>query len=342
MTKSMQGTRALALLALFAILSVLVAACGSDSDDSLVVYSGRTSSLVRPLLEQFNRDTGVLIQVRYASSAAIAALVLEEGDRSPADVVFLQDSGALGALSAEGMLTQLPGSILERVDPQFRAANEEWVGTSGRARTVVYNTETIDPAADLPDSILDFTDPQWKGRLGWAPANASFQAFVTGMRVLLGDAATEDWLRGILANDVREYGNNITTVLGAASGEMDVGFVNHYYLERFLEEEGEDFGARNHFIGNGDPGALILTAGAGVLKSSGNKDRAEGFIRYLLEADAQQYFSDETKEYPLIEGVSPSGNLPPISTLDPPVVDLSGLHDLRGTLDLLRKVGALD
>lgn len=335
------GARSLAVLALSAVFAAIAAACGSD-DDALVVYSGRTSNLVQPLLEQFHEDTGIRIQVRYGTSAGIAALILEEGDNSPADVVFLQDPGALGALSAEGRLTQLPDSVLDRVDSRFSAANGQWVGTSGRARTVVYNREAIDPAADLPDSILDFTDPQWKGRIGWAPPNGSFQAFVTAMRVLIGDEATKEWLEGILANDVRAYANNITTVSAAARGEIDVGFVNHYYLERFLEEEGEGFGARNYFIGNGDPGALILTAGAGIMDTSDKKDDAERFIEYLLEAEAQQYFSDETKEYPLAAGVSPGGDLPPISTLNPPDVDLSNLEDLRGTLDLLREVGALN
>ncbi len=335
------NARLLALVGLLSVFAAAAAACGSD-DDALVVYSGRTNSLVQPLLEQFHEDTGIRVQVRYGSSAGIAALILEEGDNSPADVVFLQDPGALGALSAEGRLTQLPDSVLNRVDAQFRAANGQWVGTSGRARTIIYNRDAINPNTDLPDSILDFTDPEWSGRIGWAPQNGSFQAFVTAMRVILGEDATKEWLEGIIANDVRAYPNNITTVSAAARGEIEVGFVNHYYLERFLEEEGESYGARNHFIGNGDPGALILTAGAGIVNTGNSDDDAQRFIEYLLEAEAQQYFSDETKEYPLSAGASPSANLPAVSTLNPPDVDLSNLEDLRGTLDLLREVGALN
>ena len=239
-----------------------------DKDRTITVYSGRSQSLVHPILEAFGERTGVSIQVKYAGSASIAATLLEEGDNTPADVVFLQDPGSLGALSDAGMLAQILQSTLDKVDQRFRSNDGTWVGTSGRARTVIYNTETIDPVADLPASILDFTEPKWKGRIGWAPINGSFQAFVTSLRIQLGDDATRSWLEGIKENDTREYPNNISIVAAAANGEVDVGFVNHYYLQRFLEEHGPEFGARNHFIGNGDPGALVLVAGVGILKAS--------------------------------------------------------------------------
>ena len=326
--------------ALLTVSSVVGPACGGD-DETLTVYSGRTRSLVHPLLESFSEETGVEVRVKYASSAAIASTILEEGDNTPADVVFLQDPGSLGALAGAGALRRLPDELLGRVDARFRSRTGEWVGTSGRARTIVYNTAAIDPARDLPKSIMDFTDPAWKGRLGWAPPNGSFQAFVTAMRVQLGDDTTRRWLEGIEANDARSYPNNISTVAAAARGEIDVGFVNHYYLARFLEEEGPGFGARNHFLGGGDPGALVLVAGTGILKASSNASIAERFVEYLLSETAQEYFAAETKEYPLAAGVEPEGELPPLTELDPPDVDLSNLSDLQGTLSLMRDIGIL-
>ena len=326
--------------ALLAVSAFVLPACGEDAE-TLTVYSGRTQSLVHPLLESFSEETGIEVRVKYASSAAVAATVLEEGDNTPADVVFLQDPGSLGALAGGGALRKLPDGLLEQVDARFRSRAGEWVGTSGRARTVVYNTSAIDPATDLPTSIMEFTDPAWKGRIGWAPPNGSFQAFVTAMRVQLGDQRTRRWLQGIEANDARAYPNNISTVAAAARGEIEVGFVNHYYLARFIEEEGPGFGARNHFLGGGDPGALVLVAGAGILKASSNVANAERFIEYLLSESAQRYFAAETKEYPLAAGVEPEGDLPPLSSLDPPDVDLSNLSDLQGTLSLMREVGIL-
>ena len=315
-------------------------ACGGG-DDTLTVYSGRSQTLVHPLLEAFIEESGINVRVKYAGSSSIAATVLEEGENTPADVVFMQDPGTLGSLADAGMLEELPEDLLAKVDPNFRSPDGLWVGTSGRARVLVYNTEVIDPDVDLPASIRDFTKPEWRGRIGWAPQNASFQTFVTAFRVKWGEQAAREWLEGIRDNDPTYYPNNVTTVAGTARGEVDVGFVNHYYLQRFLAEEGPDFEARNHFLGGGDPGSLILVAGAGIIEESDNKDAAEQFIEFMLSDVAQVYFSESTKEYPLASGVAPDAGLPALETLDPVQIDLGSLSDLQGTLDLLREVGVI-
>ena len=312
-----------------------------EQDRTLTVYSGRSQSLVHPLLEAYGEQTGVSIRVKYAGSASTAATLLEEGDNTPADVVFLQDPGSLGSLAAAGMLAELPRATLDKVDSRLRDPNGRWIGTSGRARTIIYNIETINPETDLPASILDYTAEEWKGRVGWAPRNGSFQSFVTALRLQLGEDGAREWLEGMKDNDAQEYPNNVSIVQAAANGEVEVGFVNHYYLERFLEEHGPEFKARNHFIGNGDPGALVLVAGAGILEASDNKSTAREFIDFLLSEPAQQYFTSDIKEYPVAAGVEPEGDLPPIESLDPPDVDLGSLSDLEGTIDLLREVGVL-
>ena len=331
--------RLLAVL-LFLAIATALPACSADSN-SLTVYSGRSQTLVSPLLESFIEDTGIDIQVKYAGSASIAATILEEGENSPADVVFLQDPGYLGSLAHAGMLAELPDELLSKVDSGYKSTAGDWVGTSGRSRTVVYNTFSVDPERDLPDSILDFTEPEWRGRVGWAPLNASFQAFLTAFRLKWGEEEARSWLEGMQANDVREYPNNTTIVTAVARREVDVGLVNHYYLQRFLEEEGEGFEARNHFLKGGDPGALVLVAGAGVLETTDNREGAEQFVEYLLSESAQTYFSTTTKEYPLVEGVPPDPGLPPLSSLEPPDVDLGDLTDARGTISLLREVGII-
>jgi iron(III) transport system substrate-binding protein len=314
---------------------------GSDGDGgSITVYSGRSESLVQPLFDQFERDTGIKVNVRYGDTAELAATILEEGRNSPADVFFAQDAGALGAVAEEGVLAPLPETLLDRVPSPFRSRDGLWVGVSGRARVVVYNTDRLTPE-ELPDSILDFTDPQWKGRIGWAPTNGSFQAFVTALRLIEGEVGARAWLEGIKANGAKVYENNTAIVEAVARGEVDVGFVNHYYLYRFLAEQGEGFSARNHFLAPNDPGNLINVAGVGILETSSNKEVAERFVDYLLSAPAQRYFAEETFEYPLIEGVRPSVDLTPLSEINPPDIDLSQLSDLQGTLDLLRETGVL-
>ena len=327
-----------AILVVAAISASL--ACGGG-DDTLTIYSGRSQNLVHPLLEEFIEQSGLNVRVKYAGSSAIAATILEEGSNTPADVVFMQDPGSLGSLADAGMLEELPEELLSKVDSNFRSPDGLWVGTSGRARTVVYNTSAIDPDVDLPPSIRDFTAPEWRGRIGWAPRNASFQTFITAFRVKWGQEEARAWLEGIKANEPRYYPNNVTTVAGVARGEVDVGFVNHYYLQRFLEEEGLGFQARNHFLGDGDPGSLILVAGAGIIKDAGNKKGAEQFVEFLLSDTAQTYFSESTKEYPLAAGIAPDAGLPLLSTLDPVKIDLGSLSDLQGTLSLLREVGVI-
>ena len=322
-------------LALVLLIPAL-AACGGN-EDTLTIYSGRSENLVQPIVDQFASATGVEVKVRYGSTAQMANTILEEGRKSPADVFFAQDAGALGAVAAAGLLDTLPDSILEKVDHKYRSRNKEWVGLSGRARVVAYNTDRVSPE-DLPDSILDFTDPKWRGRIGWPPLNGSFQAFVTALRLVHGEDAARQWLEGIKANGAQEYPNNRTALLGVASGEVDVAFVNHYYLHGFLRDQGEGFNARNHYTGNGDVGALVNVAGAAILKSSDNQELARRFLDFMLSQLAQRYFAEETFEYPLAAGVPPPQGLVTLEELQPPDIDLSNLQDLQGTLELLREV----
>src|ERR687894_1191296 len=312
----------------------------TPGEDSLVVYSGRSEELVGPVFEQFEERSGIDVQVRYGETAELAATILEEGENSPADLFFAQDPGALGALDDEGRLTELPDEVLDRVPAPFRADDGDWIGTSGRVRVVAYNTEELSEG-DLPDSIFDFTDPEWEGRIGWAPTNGSFQAFVTALRVLEGEDRARDWLEGVQANDPFVYPDNLSAVEGVASGEVEVALVNHYYLFQLKEERGEDLPAANYFFEGGDPGALVLAAGAGVLDTAENPEAGREFLEFALSEEAQQYFADETYEYPLVQGIEINEELPPLSDLQSPQVDLSNLDDLGGTLELLQETGAL-
>ncbi|WP_119070686.1 iron ABC transporter substrate-binding protein [Rubrobacter indicoceani] len=319
------------------------AASGGGSatgDDTLVIYSGRSAELVGPIIDTYIEESGVDVQVRYGDTAELAATLLEEGQNSPADIYFAQDAGALGAVSEEDLLTELPDSILSPVDERLVSEEGEWVGISGRARVVAYNTENL-TEEDLPESILDFTDPEWDGRIGWAPTNGSFQAFVTALREIEGEDVAREWLEGVQANNPTVYEDNTTTLEAVAAGEVDVGFVNHYYLFRALEEQGEDFGARNYYPTGGDPGALVNVAGAGILNSSDNQEEAQAFLEYMVSEEAQQYFADETYEYPVIEGIETNEELVPLEEIDTPDIDLSNLDDLEGTLELLQGTNVL-
>lgn len=335
----MRKILALLVLPIAVSFALLAAGCGDD-DKTITVYSGRSEELIGPLFERFDDEHGIKVEVRYAKTAQLAALLREEGDRSPADIYIAQDAGALGSVQNAGLLTKLDAEILNQVSPSYRSREGAWVGLSGRVRVVVYNTDAVDPS-ELPESILDFTDPKWKGRIGWAPTNGSFQAWVTALRISQGEEGARAWLEGVKANGALDYPKNSAIVAAVGAGEVDLGFVNHYYLHRFLKEEGEGFKARNHYTGAGDIGTLVNVSGAGILVSSDSKKEAKELLNFLLSSDAQSHFAQENAEYPLVAGIPSNIDVPNIAALEPPVLDLSGLEDLDGTIKLLQTAGVL-
>lgn len=316
----------------------------SDEDESIggqvTVYSGRGEDLVQPILDRFAEETGIEVRVRYGGTAEMAAAILEEGSNTPADVYYGQDAGALGALALEGMARKIPDSTLDRVESRFKSPDGLWVGSSGRARTVIYDTEQLDEA-DLPESILDYADSQWENMLGWAPTNGSFQAWVTALRVTEGEDVAREWLEEIHALNPLVYEGNTPIVGAAMNGEIAAGFVNHYYLYREQAEAGGNVGADNYFFRDGDIGGLINVAGTAILEPSRNVEQAEMLVDFLLQQEAQEYFATETFEYPLISGVDPAADIPTLDELETPDIDLSNLEDLEGTLALLQEVGLI-
>lgn len=333
------------------VLLLLAAACGtpdeapedegSGGEQKLTIYSGREKELVGEIIEKFEAQTDIEVAVKYAGTSELATTIIEEGDRSPADVFFAQDAGALGAVAKAGLFAKLPKATLDKVPAHFRSRTSEWVGTSGRVRVAVYNTEEVSED-DLPDSVLGLTDAKWKDRIGWAPTNGSFQAFVTALRKTQSDEVAQKWLEDMKANGAKDYTENSAIVRAVAAGEIDAGLVNHYYL---LEMGAEDATIRekaaNFFFPNHDVGSLVNAAGVGVLKSADNPEAAQRFVDYLLSRPGTEYFGEEVIEYPLVKGIKEPEGLRPLAELIPPDVDLADLDDLEGTLELMRKADVL-
>lgn len=337
-----------------ALLALLLtaAACGdSDSDSTasstgnsadggtVTIYSGRTENLISPILEDFTAETGIEVEVRYGQSADLALLIEEEAaaGRVQADVFLSQSPGSIGLLEAAGRLAPLPSEVLALVPENVRDGDGRWVGFSGRQRVMVYNPELV-AEAELPDSVFDLTDPAWKGRIGIAPSNGSFQDFVTTMRATEGDDATAQWLAAMVGNDVVSYANNNAIVSAVARGEVDAGLVNHYYNHQFLAED-PSHPARNHQLASGDPGATLITTGAAIPQGAANPEGAAELIAFLLGERGQRYFADQTFEYPLATGLTPSGQVPPIDFTDADI-DVAGLGGgLTATRDMITGAG---
>lgn len=337
--RSMVARITLFALALSTVL--MPAALADSTDQEVVLYSGRSKSLVDPLLRQFEKDTGIKVTVRYGNTSELVLAIEEEGDRSPADVVWAQDAGAMGALNEAGLLAPLPESMIAHIPPIFRNGSGTWVATSGRARTLAYSPDRVSED-ELPKSIFDLTDPKWKGRIGWAPTNGSFQAFVTAMRIIHGDAKTKAWLEGVKANEAKTYPKNTPILEAIAAGEIDLGLPNHYYLLRFKAADSK-FPVEQTFFEAGDVGNMLNTSGAGILKTARHPQAAQKLIAYLISEKAQQYFTGQVFEYPINDGVIMNPLLVSVEELKAkvPEIDLEKLEDLEGTLTLLTEVGLL-
>jgi iron(III) transport system substrate-binding protein len=326
-------------VALLLGLAVAATACGDEGGGPLTIYSGREEEYAAKLFEIYEEQTGNELEVRYGDSAELAATILEEGDSTPADVFFSQDAGALGALEDEDRFSRLDESLVSRVEPRFRSDDGFWVGVSGRARVIAYDSRELSQS-DLPRSVLDLTDPKWEGRVGWAPTNASFQAFVTALRLKEGDDAAREWLEAMEENGTQSFADNSSIRDAIAAGEIDLGLINHYYVAQ-AQAEDPNYPVEVYFPPGGDVGSLINVAGVGILADSDQQNEASEFVEFLLSPRSQRYWTDEIKEYPLVTGVRPDPRLVPLDEIEHPKIDLSNLDDLQGTLRLIQEAGVL-
>ncbi|GGU38915.1 iron ABC transporter substrate-binding protein [Lentzea flava] len=322
-----------------ALLASTLSACSSAND--LIIYSGRNEQLVGGLLDQLEDAVGIDVQVRYGGSGEMAAQLLEEGQGTEADLFFSQDAGALGAVGAQGRLAELPADVLGMVPENYRARDKRWVATSARARVIAYDPRVVQES-ELPKTVEEVVDPKWKGKIGYAPTNGSWQAFVTSVRVLKGEDFAKDWLKKFAANEPKRFDNNNSILKAVDDGQLPFGLINHYYWYAMVAEKGGQAGvkARLHRVGNGDPLALVNVAGVGIIQGTNQSEAAQKAVRFLLSEKAQRHFADVTAEYPANPDVKPGKHqLPPITDLQAPDLDLSKLSSLQETLKLLQEAG---
>ncbi|MDH6235502.1 iron ABC transporter substrate-binding protein [Cryobacterium sp. CG_9.6] len=316
-------------------------AASSEADGSFTLYSGRDEVLVQPLIDMFEEETGISVEVRYGNTAELGALLLEEGDRTPAQVFLSQDAGALGALSNADLFATLPAETTDAVPAGFTSTDDTWVGVTGRARVIAYDGEKLS-ADEVPTSVDAFTEPEWSGRVAIAPTNASFQAFVTAYRVLNGEAAADAWVADLVANSPQIFDNNRAILSAVNEGVVDVGLLNHYYWFAQAAEAGaENMRAQLSYPEAGDAGSIVNVTGAGVLKGAANDADALEFVNFLVSPMAQEYFVEETYEYPLVAGIDAPAGLPALDSLVNPDLDLADLESLSETQALLGKYGLI-
>lgn len=325
------------------VAAPLLAACGSGSEDqdrAIVVYNAQHRQLMEEIVPAFTKATGIEVKLRNGADPELAAQLVQEGKASPADVFLTENSPAMSQVERAGLFSVLPETATAPIPAQYRPSSGLWTGFVARSTVLVYNTDQVE-AADLPSSLMELSEPQWKGRLSFSPTGADFQAIVSAVLELEGEDATREWLAGLKRNGTVYDGNNVV-LESVNAGRSQVGIVYHYYWYRDRAESGDvSDRSRLSFFGDQDPGAFVSVSGAGVLKSSKHRADAEKFVEYLTGAQGQEKLADSyALEYPLNPAVALDPPVRPFAQLQPPVVDVSDL-DGAAVVKLMTEGGFL-
>ncbi|MDQ4501297.1 extracellular solute-binding protein [Sinomonas sp. ASV322] len=312
----------------------------SIAGQSITLYSGQHEQTVSALVADFEKQTGVKVNVRSGDEAELANQILQEGAATPADVYFAENPPALTTLENKGLLAKVDSGSLSAVPAGDSSAKGDWVGVSARQALFVYNTDKVS-AAQAPTSVKDLSGSAWKGRLGLAPSETDFTPIVTRVIKELGSDGAKAWLDGLKANG-KVYDNNEDLVAAVNRGEVAGGVVDSYYWYRLRDEQGASgiHSALGYFK-TSDPGALVDVSGAAVLASSKHQDAAQAFLAYLVSKPAQQIIATSTSyEYPLLDGVQDTRIAKALKDAGP-VVPAADLGDGTEAIQLMQSVGLL-
>jgi iron(III) transport system substrate-binding protein len=325
-------------LALLTVLAIATTGCSSDDGPKVVVYNAQHEQLLAQIAPKFEKKTGIEVELRHGSDSEMAAQLVQEGSASPADVFLTENTPAMSAVERAGLLAPLDEAVTAPIPPQYRPTSGLWTGFVARSTVLVYNPSMIS-ADELPTSIMDLAEPQWRGKVSFSPTGADFQAIVAAVLDLEGEDATRQWLEGLKANG-RVYDGNNVVLEAVNSGQVATGIEYHYYWYRDQAESGENSDhSRLHFFADRDPGAFLSISGAGVLKNAAHPDEAQQFVAYLTSAEGQQALADSyALEYPLNPAVALDPPVKPFSELQPPAVAVSDLDGAK-VVQLLSDAG---
>ena len=302
----------------------------------LTLYNGQHKEVGDELAKAFEAKTGIHVKVRKGSSNQLASQVVEEGDRSPADVIYTEESPPLNKLGEQGLLAKIDDATLNVLPKDYVAGNGTWMGVTARVRVVAYNPKLIDEK-DLPKTVLDFAQPQWQGKVGFVPTSGAFQEQAVAIIKLHGMDAAEEWLTGLRAFG-KVYSNNMVALKAVENGEVASVLVNNYYWFALQREKGQ-LDSKLHYFTGGDVGGLVTVSSAAALKSSKHPKEAQQLLAYMASEEGQRVITQTSAEYPLHKGMASDRGLKPFSELEPPKVTPADLGNAEEALELEREVG---
>lgn len=334
--------RIVALFAIAPVAGLLPASGPAAAAETLTLYSGQHPQVVRMLTETFTRDTGIAVRVRAGEGPEIANQILREGQSSPADIVFVENSPELVLLDGHHLLAPVAPATLARVPRRDSAPDGHWLGVLARQNVLTWNPSLID-RRDLPRSLFDLADPQWKGRIAIAPSDADFLPLVGAVLHAEGEAKTLAWLAGLRRN-AKIYQDDEAVIAAVNRGSVATGIINNYYWARLRTEVGDArMQCRIAHFKPGDVGNLINVSGAAVLASSRRQPEAQRFLAFLVSRQAQEMLarSSVDYEYPLVKGVAPNPILTPVADLHPPAIAPAALGNDRPAAALIERAGLI-
>lgn len=337
-TLSFPLVRTVALAA--GLLVAVLGASAQSTPEGIVVYNAQHASLTQAWVDGFTRETGIKVTVRNGGDTELGNQLVQEGANSPADVFLTENSPAMALVDGAGLFAPLDPATLAQVAPNYRTAHGRWTGIAARSTVFVYKKTKFTPE-QLPKSMLDLANPEWKGRWGAAPAGADFQAIVSALLELKGEAVTAAWLKGMKENVVPFKGNSIA-MKAVNAGQVDGALIYHYYHYGDMAKTGENSEKTGlHYFRNEDPGAFVSISGGGVLASSKHKPEAQAFLKWITGKGGQDILrTGSSFEYAVGLGAQSHRSLVPLADLQAPKVEPSRLNSKKVS-DLMTQAGLL-
>lgn len=332
--------RSVFAVASFGVALAIAGSAMAQDPEGILVYSAQHASLTQEWADAFTAETGIPVTIRQGTDMQMANQIVQEGANSPADLFLTENSPAMMLVDSAGLFAPVSAETLAQVPEAYRPSSGNWTGIAARTTVFVYNTEALSPE-ELPASMVDLMDPSWAGRWGAAPAGPDFQAIVGALLLLEGEDVTADWLDA-LREGAERYRGNSEAMRAVNVGEIDGAVIYHYYWFGDQARTGENSNnTALHYFRNEDSGAFVSVSGGGVLASSANLDQAQAFLTWITGPTGQAILRDGNSfEYPVGSGVEPNPDLPPLDTLDAPVVDPSQM-EARTVVELMAAAGLL-
>ncbi len=346
---------ALAGIALAATAALGLTACGGSTTPAatgssaasadagageITVYNAQHESLTKEWIDAFTAETGVKVTMRQGSDTELSNQIIQEGAASPADVFLTENSPAMTQVENADLFADVDAATIEQVPEEFRPSTGKWTGIAARSTVLVYDKNKL-TEDQLPKSMLDLANPEWKGKWAASPSGADFQAIVSALLELKGEAATEEWLKGMKEN-FKAYKGNSTAMKAVNAGEVDAALIYHYYYYGDQAKTGENSqNVSPYYFKNQDPGAFVSVSGGGVLKTSKNQAAAQEFLKFITGKQGQEVLKDGTSfEYAIASDVPANEKLVPIAELQAPTVDPAKLNSEKVT-ELMTAAGLL-